>query len=230
MKKKAALSYFITLSILIMISFVFSFVSLPLPTSNYTFKGFLRSIPKGIDFGGGSMAIYDIEKDHFEGTDAEAMSATLGKLSSLLNKKYSEPRISQVGKNQIKVVVPGGSFAPSINTNYIVGAIEISTEHLHNHDHDHDHGHDHDEHAPLNGSHIDHVKYVSANGVPTVWIEFTDEGKGILEDITKDFSSSSEGTIYLYTDKDYDNPLLQVKLTTPVGIYPAFRRFTNHTR
>ncbi len=210
MKKRAALGYFITLSILIVISFVFSFVSIPLPTTNYIFKGFLNSIPKGVDFGGGAVAIYDVEKDHFDGSNAKAMNLTLSKLSELLNKNYNEPRILQVGDNQIKVIVP----ATNINSNYLVGTIEISTEDLSEVDHTGDH--DHAAHAQLNGSHIDKVLYVSANGNPTVKIDFTEEGKAILHEMTEGFSSSAEGTVYLYADKNYESPLLQVNLSSPV--------------
>lgn len=212
MKKKAALSYFITLSILIVISFIFSFVSIPLPTTNHIFKGFLNSIPKGVDFGGGAVAIYDIEKHYFEGSDTKAMNATISRLSDLLNKNYNEPKILKVGDDQIKIIVPD-SF---INTNFLVGSIEITTEDLSDHDHEHGDDHDHSAHAELNGSHIDNVKYVSANGHPTVWIEFTKEGKEILHDITSGFSSSSKGTIYLYADQYYERSLLQVELTSPV--------------
>ena len=36
-----------------------------------------------------------------------------------------------------------------------------------------------------NGSHIKKAQYMSANGTATVYIEFTDEGKDILKDLTK---------------------------------------------
>lgn len=210
MKKKAALSYFITLSILIVISFIFSFVSFSLPSTNYQFKGFLNSINKDIDFGGGTVGLYDIEKHYFDGSDAKAMNATLNRLSELLNKNYIEPRILETGDNNIKVLVPGDD----INTNYLVGIVEFATDDLQGHDNTEDH--DHSDHVKLNGSHIDHAKYVSTNGVPTVWIEFTKEGKKILHEITKEFSHSSPGTIYCYVNQDYDNYLLQVQLEDPV--------------
>lgn len=209
MKKKAAKGYFITLTAIIIISFIFSFVGFPVPTTSKNFTGFLNAIPKGLDFGGGVVAVYEVEKHYYDGSTDKAMHDTVDRVSNLLNKNYKEPQVYTSGNSHITVRLPGNT----INPNYLVGVIEFDTESDHS---GHDHEHEDTKAHKLNGSHVDYAKYVSTNGVPTVWIQFTKKGNEILKEMTKEFSDAEPGTIYLYANKDYDNPLLQVQLGSQV--------------
>lgn len=190
MKKKRAIFNFILLTILVMIFLVFSFISVRVPTTNYIFKGFLNSIPSGIEYDGGVMAIYDVETLSEEDNLDNAIESAISRIYDLLSKDYNEPLVYRYG-DQIKVVVPD----ETINRNYLVGAVEFSTEQV---------SKDSNFEAKLAGKHIKSAQYMSANGVSSVYIEFNEEGKEILAELTEHASQESPVTLYVYVDKLYD--------------------------
>ena len=190
MKKKSSICNFIILTLLVLLLLVFSFISFRVPTTNYIFKGFFNAIPNGIEYDGGVMAIYDIETLDAEDNLDNAIEKAMHRVQDLLAKDYNETVVSRVG-DKIKVVVPD----KTISRNYTVGFVEFSTEQVKE---------GAEFVAKLNGSHIKKAQYMSANGTATVYIEFTDEGKDILKDLTKSATSSAPVTLYVYVDQKYD--------------------------
>ncbi len=190
MKKKSSICNFIILTLLVLLLLVFSFISFRVPTTNYIFKGFFNAIPNGIEYDGGVMAIYDIETLDAEDNLDNAIEKAMHRVQDLLAKDYNETVVSRVG-DKIKVVVPD----KTISRNYTVGFVEFATEQVKE---------GAEFVAKLNGSHIKKAQYMSANGTATVYIEFTDEGKDILKDLTKSATSSAPVTLYVYVDQKYD--------------------------
>lgn len=190
MKKRSSICNFIILTVLVLLLLVFSFISVRVPTTNYIFKGFFNAIPNGIEYDGGVMAIYDIETLDAEDNLDSAIEKAMHRVQDLLSKDYNETVVSRVG-DKIKVVVPD----KTISRNYTVGFVEFATEQVKEGS---------DFVAKLNGSHIKKAQYMSANGTATVYIEFTDEGKNVLKELTSSATSSSPVTLYVYVDKKYD--------------------------
>ena len=190
MKKKRAIFNFILLTILVMIFLVFSFISVRVPTTNYIFKGFLNGIPSGIEYDGGVMAIYDVETLSEEDNLDNAIESAMSRVYDLLSKNYNEPLVYRYG-DQIKVVVPD----ETINRNYLVGFVEFSTEQVSK-----DSGFE----AKLTGEHIKSAQYMSSNGTSSVYIEFNEEGKEILEELTSSATQTAPVTLYVYVDQVYD--------------------------
>ena len=189
MKKKRAIFNFILLTILVMIFLVFSFISVRVPTTNYIFKGFLNGIPSGIEYDGGVMAIYDVETLSEEDDLDSAIERAMSRVYDLLSKDYNEPLVYRYG-DQIKVVVPD----ETINKNYLVGAVEFSTELVSDSS---------TFEAKLTGDHIASAKYMSSNGTASVYIEFNEEGKEILAELTESATQTAPVTLYVYVDKNY---------------------------
>jgi len=190
MKKKRAIFNFILLTILVMIFLVFSFISVRVPTTNYIFKGFLNGIPNGIEYDGGVMAIYDVETLSEEDNLDNAIESAMSRVYDLLSKDYNESLVYRYG-DQIKVVVPD----ETINRNYLVGSVEFSTEQVTK---------DSNFEAKLTGEHIKSAQYMSSNGVASVYIEFKEEGKEILAELTESATQTAPVTLYVYVDKLYD--------------------------
>lgn len=210
MKKKRAIGNFIVLSIIMLLVFVFSFVSFNVPGTTSIFKGFLKSIPQDIEYSDGISATFDLEiADYYNGSESDAFNDTINKVQSLLKNDYSESRVEKYGENQIRVTVPGSYF----NTNNIVGFVEFSTstpDSLSNLTDE-----ERVDKIALNGSMVKTIKYQSYNGQPGVYIEFNKEGKEKFSKLTENAGSSAI-TLYIYTNKNYDSYFSAVSIDSQI--------------
>ena len=207
MKKKIAIGNFIVLALIIVLCFVFSFVSFKIPGTTLNFKGFLGALPKSLEYTSGITATYEVEiADYYNGSEEEAVDIAINRVHKLLKNDYSESIVEKIGENKIKITVPGNYF----NTNNIVGLVEISTsqpselsalseEEL-------------AEKIDITCEHIKNIEYKAYNGVPGIYIEFTDEGNNELSKI-----ATSEVNIYIYTDKNYDSYFSAVTIDSQVA-------------
>lgn len=207
MKKKLAIGNFIVLALIIVLCFVFSFVSFKIPGTTLNFKGFLRAIPKSLEYTDGVTATYEVEiAEYFNGSEEEAINIAKNRVHKLLKNDYSESKVEIIDQNKIKITVPGAKF----NTNNLVGFVEISLSQPGELS-----GLTDDElkdKIALNGSHISKIEYRAYNGVPGVYIEFNKSGKEKLATI-----ATSDVNIYVYTDKNYDSYFSAVSINSQVA-------------
>lgn len=207
MKKKIAIGNFIVLALIIVLCFVFSFVSFKIPGTVLNFKGFLGAMPKSLEYSSGITATYEVEiADYFNGSKEEAVDIAINRVHKLLKNDYSEAVVEKVDDNKIRITVPGNYF----NTNNIVGFVEISKsqpseltglsdEEI-------------AEKMSLTGEHIKKIEYKAYNGIPGIYIEFTASGNEKLKEI-----ATSEVNIYIYTNQNYDSYFSAVSIDSQVA-------------
>ncbi len=200
MKKKRAIRNYIILAILLLICFVFSFVSFRIPTTVDNFAGFLNGIYQGIDFKGGVTATYTVEyNDNFDGDMNKAIDKAIARCSNLLSAEYTEYQVEKLGEDQIRLTIPRLSTSTTMTTNYLVNYITFTTEEVS----------DAETFIPtFTGDNITSSQYYTSNGTFGALIEFNDEGKDALIAMSENLSSS--GTLYIYQDKEYSSVLLRI--------------------
>ncbi|MBQ7352096.1 MAG: hypothetical protein IJW59_04500 [Clostridia bacterium] len=197
MKKKRAIRNYVLVSIFVVIVFLLSFISFPVPGTNYNFVG-LANLHQGLELGGGVKNTYNLEvADWYKGTKESAYRKAIDRVQELLDKNYADAKVYLSGEDQITVEVPD-TF---INNNYLVGLIEMKSES--------------GESAPalVTGEDIEKVEYTLNGTVHGVYVEFTKVGKEKFRELTKTVSASSEQTMYIYMNKDYENPFSQTTVT-----------------
>ena len=197
MKKKRAIRNYVLVSIFIAIVLVLSFVSFPVPGTNYDFLG-LGNLHLGLELGGGVKNTYDLEvADWYDGTHEKAYIQTVNRVQELLDKHYPDGKVYLSGEDQITVEVPD----TTISDNLLVGFIEMKSTS------------GEEAEAMVTGQDIKKVEYQVSGTSHGVYIEFTDEGKEKFRELTKVVSSSDSQTMYIYMDKDYENPFSQTTVT-----------------
>ncbi len=202
MKKKRAIRNFIILAILLLICFIFSFVSFRIPTTVDRFAGFVNGIYLSKDFNGGVTATYTVTyDDNFNGDEELAVSKAMARVESLVARDYGEYYIEKVDSDKICVTIPKISESTTIKSNYLVNFITFTTESVS----------DPDEFTPtFTGANITEAKYFTSNGAFGTLISFNDAGKQALLDMADGLSST--GTLYIYQDKDYSSVLLRISV------------------
>lgn len=193
MKKKRAITNYTLICVFIFIALILTFVSFPILGTYHNFTG-LGNIHLGLELGGGVKNTYDLEvADWYEGNKLDAYNKAVDRVQNLLNKKYSDAKVYLTDEDKMVVEVPD----TSINSNYLVGLIEMKSES------------GEDAEARVTGADIKSVEYTVSGTTHGVYIEFTDSGKEKFRQLTSDVASSDSQTMYIYMDKDYDNPFSQ---------------------
>jgi preprotein translocase subunit SecD len=190
MKKKKAIRDYILLSLFIVVTILLSFISFPIPTTNYTFVGF-ANMHKGLELGGGVKNTYTMEvADWYKGSDKEAYNDALERVQNLLNKYYADATAYFSEEDKITIEVPDSAISESLTTSFfeIKSAEGESAE------------------IELDGRDVNKAEFTSAGTTYGVYIEFTEDGTKKLRELTSEVSSSG-GSIYIYWNKDYENPV-----------------------
>ena len=100
MKKKIAIGNFIVLALIIVLCFVFSFVSFKIPGTVLNFKGFLGAMPKSLEYSSGITATYEVEiADYINASEEEAVNIAINRVHKLLKNDYSEAVVEKVDSN-----------------------------------------------------------------------------------------------------------------------------------
>lgn len=190
MKKKRAIRDYVLISIFIVLTLLLTFISFPVPGTNYNFTG-IGNIHMGLELGGGVKNTYNLEvADWYEGNKTDAYNKAVDRVQYLLNLHYSDAKVYLNSDDKMTVEVPD----TSINTNYLVGLLEMKSES------------GADAEAKVTGADIASVKYTISGTTHGVYIEFTEKGKEKFKNLTSEVASSDKQTMYIYMDKDYDNP------------------------
>ena len=197
MKKKKAIRNYVLVSLFVVVLLLLSVLRFPVPFTNYNFNGFVAGMNLGLDFGGGVTATYTIETaDWYDGTMDEAVSSTIDRVQTMLDKEYADAKVYKVDDNKIRLVIPD----TVVDSHYVVGLLEmkaVSGE---------------DSEAMVTGQDIKECKYMYTNGTHGVYIKFTDEGKKHFEDLTSKVAAKedgADGSMYVYMDKNYETPFSQ---------------------
>lgn len=197
MKKKRAIRNYVLATIFIVLTLVLTFVSFPVVGTNYNFLG-LGNLQLGLELGGGVKNTYDLEvADWYTGSKESAYKTAVDRVQYLLNEDYADAKVYLNSDDKITIEVP----ATSINSNYVVGFLEMKSES------------GADAEVKVNGHDIESVKYMLSGTTHGVYIEFNKEGKKKFADLTEAVSNSSDQTMYIYMNKDYDNPFSSPKVT-----------------
>lgn len=197
MKKKRAIRNYVLISIFIVLSLILTFISFPVPGTNYNYLG-IGNLHLGLELGGGVKNTYDLEvADWYNGNKSDAYNKTVDRIQYLLNLKYADAQVYLSGEDKITLEVPD----TSINSNLLVGFIEMKSES------------GKDAEAKVTGQDIASVKYMLSGTTHGVYIEFTEKGKEKFASLTKDVSISDNQTMYIYMNKDYDNAFSETKVT-----------------
>ena len=120
MNKATAIKRFIFTGILLVLGFILAFAQFDIPFTHYTYNGFANSIQLGLDLKGGVLAVY--EASEFEGKENSEVSfsqkfdATVERITSTINSRYSEAVITVQQGNQIRIEVPDVSDPQEIFT------------------------------------------------------------------------------------------------------------------
>ncbi len=198
MKKRLAKRNFILISIALVLGLVFSFISFSIPFSNYIFKGFANSFNLGLAFSDGTNNTYEVEVSKaYNGTTEDAIKEARDIVQNLVLNKYHDGAVNILDDNKLSITVPD----TYIDSGLLPTLLEMKVES------------GEDAEVIVRGSHIKSAKYKMSGTNHGVYFEFTSEGKKAFENLTKSAvekaqesdSSATEGTIYIYFNKDYEN-------------------------
>lgn len=192
MKKKIFKRNFIALAVLAVIGLVFTVFSFNIPFTTYTFKGFARAINTGLDLGGGTRAVFTVEREEYSKyTSKNYLEKTVLELQKQAIGRYSDAKVYALDDDKICIEVPDTYIA----SDFQFGILEMKKEKSA------------DGEVYLNGSHIKSAKYQMSGTQHGVLIQFTSEGSDLFEKLTEDAVADSDdgGTIYFCLNKDYEN-------------------------
>ncbi len=205
MKKRLATRNFILISIAVVLGLVFSFISFSLPFSNYIFKGFARSFNVGLAFSDGTSNTYEVEVSKaYDGELEDAVQEAQKIVQNLVLDKYNDGIVNVVDDNKISITVPD----TYIDSSLVLPMLEMKA------------ASGADAEVMVRGLHIDNAKYQMSGTNHGVYFEFTKSGKEAFANLTKEAvktakssdANATEGKIYIYFNKDYDNG---IELTVP---------------
>ena len=197
MKKKRAIRNYVFVGLFIAIVLCLCFVSFPVPATNYRFCG-IANLNLGLEFGGGVKNTYELEvADWYDGTEEEAYKEAVNRVQKLLNKYYGDAKAYLTGENSITLEVPD----TAIDDYLVLGFIEMKS------------ASGEDAEAKVTGQDIEKVEYTMSGSTHGVYIEFTKDGQKKFQELTKTVAESDEQTMYIYMDKNYDEPFSKTKVT-----------------
>jgi len=197
MKKKRAVRNYVFVGLFLAIVLCLCFISFPIPATNYNFTG-IANLNLGLEMGGGVKNTYDLEvADWFDGTEEQAYKKAVDRVQRLLDKYYADAKVYLSADDKITLEIPDNS----IDDYLIIGFIEMKSES------------GADAEAMVTGQDIEKVEYTMSGATHGVYIEFTDKGQKKFQELTKVVAESDEQTMYIYMNKDYENPFSKTTVT-----------------
>ena len=197
MSKKTSRRRLIAFSIVIVIGILLSVLKFNIPATDYTFNGFINSIPLGLDLQGGISVVYEasLPADSISDDLGSAIKTTISRLDSLLEEKgYKETAISKQGSNKIRIEVADVTDTEELLS--LIGQpveLKFTTENSAKGE------------ALMTGKHVKNAQVRSQDGDGDgvaeygVLLTFTDEGTRLFADITEDIAKNDK-TLYIFVD------------------------------
>lgn len=205
MEKKKAIAKIVLISLLAALLIVFSIISFTPANSVKGFSGFAGAITEGVDLDGGIYANYSPEKIG-EMTDEEyksAVNSTFDRINSLIEQKgYEDSKVYLTSNNQIRIETPNVDDAEAVLT--LIGSGEFSLKIGTNEDR-------------IYGRDVT-SSFAMQDPSSYNWgtyIGFSEEAGAILEEKTKNASSSAPVYLYFYRG-DSSNYFFYLSITSQI--------------
>ena len=197
MKKRRAIRNYVLTSIFVVLVFLLSFISFPVPGTNYNFMG-LSNLHLGLELGGGVKNTYNVEvAEWYDGTEEDAYREAVDRIQNLLDRDYADAKAYVNADKKITIEVPDTAIADT----YVIGFLEMKA------------AEGEDAEAKVTGQDIEKIEYMLSGTTHGVYIQFTEEGKEKFAALTKEVSESDSQTMYIYMNKDYENAFSQPQVT-----------------
>lgn len=202
MTKRKSRRRFILVSLVLMIGILLSVARFNIPFTDYTYNGFIRSIPLGFDLQGGVSVVFEATQpeDNPSGNLELSIQGTISRIQLLLeNEGYTENYVYKQSGNRIVVEVSNLTDTEFLfNKLNEPASFKITTEE------------DKDAEGSLSEDDIENAGYSAQKGDDGliqhgVAIIFNDEGKQKFADLTSSLAESG-GTMYIYIG-DEDEPI-----------------------
>ncbi len=183
MSKRKSRVKFALIALVTIIGLVLTCFSFKIPFTTYTFEGFARAVNLSKDVDGGVLAVYEVSVDNDDEFTAK-YEQTLNNFKTILsNKGIKDASVKTQGENLIRIEVGNNSSVDMISTfetlsNNSEFKITRSGE----------------EEAVMDGSHLKAAKASFQENEWGVALVFTDEGKELFSNITKEASSNGTTT------------------------------------
>ena len=203
MTKKYSRIKFCVIAVIAVLGLFLTFFSFNIPTTTTTFRGFFNALPLGYDVDGGSLAVYEAQKD--EDITQTEFNDKFEKAIDNLSKTLS-PRGYNVVKQGDNLVMLDASVFDSSSTIFdLVGSkegVNITSDSK-------------GEEVGITGEFIKSctASYQATAGSWGVAIEFTEEGGTKFLDLTTK-QSEAGGSIYFFVD---GTQLSQVSVSEPIA-------------
>ena len=192
MKKKAIVKISL-ISIVAILAIVFSFLSFKVAGKNYEFVGFANAINKGIEYDGGIFAEYKAEKGDLSDDEFnKKFDDTIVRVESVLSAKdLNNLSVYKTNNNTIRIESANSDVAKQVLELIGQGELKIRTSS------------DSSKDAIILGKNVvsTFATQLQTSSTAYQWgayILFDDEGKSALSEATKNASSSSPVTIYMF--------------------------------
>ena len=191
MTKKYNRIKFCVIALIAVIGLVLTFFSFNVPTTTTTFRGFFNALPLDYDVNGGTMAIYEAQKDDeiSQADFEEDLNNAISNLSKTLSSKGYE--VVRLDGNLIRVDASAFNSTSSIFN--LIGSkdgVNITKDST-------------GETVGITGADIESciASYQSMAGTWGVTINFTEEGGDKFFDLTEEVAGSeSDKTLYFFVD------------------------------
>ncbi len=191
MTKKYNRIKFCVIALIAVIGLVLTFFSFNVPTTTTTFRGFFNALPLDYDVNGGTMAIYEAQKDDeiSQADFEEDLNNAISNLSKTLSSKGYE--VVRLDGNLIRVDASAFNSTSSIFN--LIGSkdgVNITKDST-------------GETVGVTGADIESciASYQSMAGTWGVTINFTEEGGDKFFDLTEEVAGSeSDKTLYFFVD------------------------------
>lgn len=220
MTKRKSKRRFILMSLVLLVGILLSVLRFNIPFTDYTYNGFLNSIPLGFDLQGGVSVVLEasLPDDDLSGDLSKNIEGTISRIKVLLEDQgYNEYNVYKQNTNRIVVEV-----AKLTDTDFLFeqlsqpASFKITTEESA------------EAEARITGKDIDtagNSARQNENGQieEGVYIVFNEQGKKKFADLTAEISQSS-GTMYFYVGDD-SSPF--TRLTTSSAITNGYVFFSS---
>lgn len=210
MKKSRTIKNFIGILVICVILFIFAVVKFPLPASDNDYVGFLRAIPLGIEYKGGTTYNYDVLCNTTENSNsAEGIEAHALRIENLLQSSNFDAKVYS-SANTIRVDIfdeyDAGDIAYLLNTDY---SLSFKTEESLTAE------------TKMSGTDIKNATGTSNNGTYGVYLEFTATGRTLFKELTSSVisASSSGGNVYIYIGESLFTPITVKEAIDQEGVF-----------
>lgn len=193
MTKKSALLKLITIIILAIIGIAMAVVSFNIPGTSSRWNSFVGGLNKNTEINSGLVATYNFELIN-DSNELESVSDNARqKIYNVLSKYYSEPVVSLVGNDKLRIQISGDISTLNQESVYYVltgigGEFDFKV-------------YDDEQTKTIDISQVKSFSYQNIGGTDTLIIRFDKEGTKVLENLTKNLLQTG-GNLNIKLDEE----------------------------